>query len=86
MRMQLAVRYGNDLYCYNDCIEDGFYNDWFCGGGVILAGCYEDGATVIVWEWLRTWCLLAMRNVTCGCGGGVILGCYEDATLAEIWE
>ena len=65
-------------------------------GGVILGcydtsvycynDCHEDGATVIVWEWLRTWCLLAMRNVTCGCGGGVILGCYEDATVAEIWE
>ena len=37
-----TVRYGNDLY----------HNDWFCGGGVILiADCYEDGATVIVlWE------------------------------------
>ena len=67
LRMQLDVRYGNDLYCYN-------------------GDCHEDGATVIVWEWLRTWCLLAMRNVTCGCGGGVILGCYEDATVAEIWE
>ena len=37
------MRYGNeDLYHHN-------MNDWFCGGGVILiADCYEDGATVIV--------------------------------------
>ena len=31
---------------------------------------------------MRTLCILAMRNVTCGCGGGVILDCY-DASVAE---
>ena len=81
MRMQLTVRYGNDLYCYNDCHEDGatvIVWEWLRTWCLLAM---RNGATVIVWEWLRTWCttsILAMRNVTCGWLWW--WGCYKDAT------